>query len=96
MLFVPIAIIALLVIIFLSSFNSLSRKKADVERAEGTVSAMLKKRHELIPNLVECTNALVVHEKVVVGNLVNLYDKLEKHPAHDQQYDLENQLTQIM
>ena len=60
----------LLYIIYL--YNSLIARKNNIDYALGTIDALLKKRFDLIPNLVETTKAYMKHEREVLEKVVEL------------------------
>lgn len=47
------AVVLLLIIFVISSYNKLVKQKVNVEEAFATMDVYLKKRFDLIPNLVE-------------------------------------------
>lgn len=57
------AVVLFLVIFFISSYNGFIKLKNDVEEAFSTMDAYLKKRFDLIPNLVETVKGYAAHEK---------------------------------
>lgn len=71
-------IFIILVIVLVSIYNSLVSSYKKVERSRSLVDIYLKKRFDLIPNLVECVKAYSKHEKdtlVEVTQLRSNYDK---------------------
>lgn len=57
-------IIPIVIILFLTvTYNNLVRKKNNVENAFGSIDTMLKKRFDLIPNLVATVQQYAEHEK---------------------------------
>src|SRR5437660_1687155 len=54
------------------TFNSLIAKKNQVRNSFGSLDAFLKKRHDLIPNLVEATRGYMQYERGVLNDLVEL------------------------
>ena len=60
-------IIIIIVIIAITSiikvYNSLINSYKNVEKAKSLVDVYLKKRYDLIPNLVECVKGYSKHEK---------------------------------
>lgn len=58
-----IIIIAILFVIVIALYNSLIYKKNKVEKAFSSIDVMLKKRYDLIPNLVETVKQYMTHEK---------------------------------
>ena len=56
-------IIAVIAVIFIAIYNSLVRKRNETENAFGAIDVMLKKRYDLIPNLVATVKQYAEHEK---------------------------------
>lgn len=63
---------ALLILVLISIYNGLVRKKNEVENAFGSVDVQLKKRYDLIPNLVAAVKQYASHEKELLENITNL------------------------
>ena len=61
-----VAIIAVVAILFVSAYNDLVSEKADVEESFANIDAQLQRRADLIPNLVESVKGITEHEKAVV------------------------------
>ena len=66
-------IVALIVfvIIVINIFNSLVTLKNAVKNAWAQIDTQLKRRYDLIPNLIECVKGYMEHEKTVLENIVN-------------------------
>ena len=62
-LWVLIAILGAAVVIVVLLYNGLVGKKNRVENAFGSMDALLKKRYDLIPNLVETAKGYMEHER---------------------------------
>ena len=56
------AVVLLLIIFVISSYNKLVKQKVNVEEAFATMDVYLKKRFDLIPNLVETVKGNAKHE----------------------------------
>ena len=82
MLYIIIAIVVLLVIYVLSQYNSFVKLKNAVKEAFSTMDVYLKKRWDLIPNLVETVKGYAKHESETLEKIVqarNLsYDKMSE------------------
>jgi len=62
----PLILIALVVLVFLygvSAYNKLVKLRTMVEEAWSGINVQLKKRHDLIPNLVETVKGYATHER---------------------------------
>ena len=60
---VIIGIIVILIIIFIAAYNSLVRLRNQVKNAWAQIDVQLKRRHDLIPNLVETAKGYMKHER---------------------------------
>ncbi|MDD2190193.1 MAG: LemA family protein [Eubacteriales bacterium] len=65
-----LAIIAIAAIWVISAYNGFIRLRNMVEEAFATMDVYLKKRYDLIPNLVETVKGYASHEKVTLENVV--------------------------
>lgn len=67
-------VLALLLIIFMiwimSTYNSFVRLKNNIEEAFSTMDVYLKKRYDLIPNLVETVKGYAKHEKETLEKVI--------------------------
>lgn len=67
--FILIGIIIVLVIMFISIYNSLVRLRNQVKNAWSQIDVQLKRRHDLIPNLIETVKGYMTHEKETLENI---------------------------
>jgi LemA protein len=72
---VLIAIGVLLLFAVLLIFNSLVVKKNQIKNIFGTLDALLKKRYDLIPNLVSTVKGYMQHERSVLEEITELRAK---------------------
>lgn len=85
------AIIAILI------YNSLISKKNRISNAFASVDALLKKRYDLIPNLVETVKAYAAYEKSVLTSLTKLRTRaLSEGVTSDEKIDIDNQVTKLL
>ncbi len=61
--YVIIGIVAILLIFFIATYNSLIRLRNQVKNAWAQIDVQLKRRHDLIPNLVETVKGYMKHER---------------------------------
>lgn len=91
-----IAILVVLIIIFyISAYNGLQKAKVNTEEAWSQISVQLKRRNDLIPNLVETVKGYAKHEKETLSKVVELRNQLTQLPADDHEgaMQLSNQIT---
>lgn len=62
-------IVVLLILIIIGIFNSLVGLKNQVKNAWAQIDVQLKRRNDLIPNLVEAVKGYMKHEKTVLENV---------------------------
>jgi len=70
MIWVVLAIIALLVIVAIVTYNSLIRSRNQVENSWSQIDVQLKRRIDLIPNLVETVKGYAAHEKETLDAVI--------------------------
>lgn len=74
------AIVLILIIFVICSYNKLVKSKITVDEAFATMDVYLKKRFDLVPNLVETVKGYAKHEKETFQQIVSLrnksYDKM--------------------
>lgn len=61
--YVIIGIVVILVIVFVATYNTLVRKRNQVRNAWAQIDVQLKRRYDLIPNLVETAKGYMRHER---------------------------------
>ena len=65
-----VVIVVLLVVYGIASYNGLIRRKNQVENSWSQIDVQLKRRIDLIPNLVETVKAYAAHEKDTLDAVV--------------------------
>lgn len=83
----PVSLIILLVVIIILvlMYNSLVAKKNQVENIFAGVDAVLKKRYDLIPNLVASVSKYMEHEKSILEEVTKLRAEANKPNISDAQ-----------
>lgn len=74
-LFIVLAIILVFVIFICAEYNKFVRLKNRIEESFSQLDATLKKRFDLIPNLVETVKGYAAHEKETLENVINARNK---------------------
>jgi LemA protein len=89
-----IIIAVLLLLLIVGLYNSLVRRKNDVENAFASIDVMLKKRYDLIPNLVETVKGYMKHEKNLLTQLTELRARaISGEISNEDRVTLENKIT---
>lgn len=65
-------IVCVVLIFIIGIFNSLVTKKNQIENASAGIDTQLKKRYDLIPNLVSCVKTYMAHEKQLLTDIAQL------------------------
>ena len=88
-------IIVLLVGIYIVIYNGLQKSRVFVDESWSQIDVQLKRRNDLIPNLVETTKGYAKHEKSTLEDVVKLRDQLVNVPQgdHEEAMKLSNQIT---
>ncbi len=76
--------------------NQIIAKKNKVEQAFGSIEIYLKKRFDLIPNLVATLNKYVAHEKELLTKVTELRAKADHASAPQEKIEASNELTKVM
>ncbi len=70
-LLIIIAIIVIIILLFIGMYNGLVGLRNQVKDAWAQIDVQLKRRHDLIPNLVETVKGYAAHEKTTLEEVTN-------------------------
>lgn len=91
---IVIAIIVLLIIImFIGAYNSFVKLRNNVEEAFATMDVYMKKRFDLIPNLVETVKGYAAHESGTLEKVVQARNMAQSAATIEDRIAGENALT---
>lgn len=92
------AIILIFILVLVGIYNGLIRRKNRVKNAWSQIDVQLKRRYDLIPNLVETAKGYMKHEKEVLENVTKARQQAINVPegAIADQAKAENFLTQTL
>lgn len=68
---IVIVLVVLAVLFFISMYNSLIGLRNQVKNAWSQIDVQLKRRHDLIPNLIETVKGYMNHERTTLENITN-------------------------
>jgi LemA protein len=71
LLWIGIGIAAILIIMFIYYFNRLVTLKNQIDNALSQIDVQLKKRSDLVPNLLESVKGYMKHERAVITEVTN-------------------------
>lgn len=91
-----VALLALPLFIFVAIFNGLVQKKNQVNNAFASMDVMLKKRFDLIPNLVATVKRYMQHEADTLTKVTQMRTQAAGALPPDQRVNLENQVTRAI
>lgn len=94
--YVSTAILAIMIIAFIVINNKIIAKKNQVAQAFGSIEIYLKKRFDLIPNLVAMLNKYLAHEKEILIKVTELRTQIETAIEPKEKIDASNELTKVM
>ena len=66
-----LAVVAVLVLLIIGMYNSLVRLKVQCDNAWADIDVQLKRRHDLIPNVVETVKGYAGHERGTLEAVIN-------------------------
>ncbi len=71
---IGVGALVVLVLYFVGIFNGLIRRRNETQNAWSQIDVQLKRRHDLIPNLVEAVKGYMTHEKGTLEAVVQARD----------------------
>ncbi len=93
---VLLAIIVLLVFYAIGIYNKLVRKRSMVEEGWSGIDVQLKKRHDLVPNLVETVKGYAKHEQETLDQVVKARNSALQASDIKSQIEAEKQLNSAL
>jgi LemA protein len=94
MLYISIALVCLLIFGGIFYYNTLVNKKNRMKEAWSGIDVYLKKRYELIPNLIETVKGYASHEQKLMQDLVRLRNEAIQGRQNQDKINTENHLTE--
>lgn len=99
-LYITIAIVVVILLFVLSTYNGFVTLNNKVEEAFATMDVYLKKRWDLIPNIVETVKGYAKHEKDTLKEVINLrngaYDKMSNEEKVEANQKISQGISKIM
>lgn len=100
LIYIIIGIVCLILIYMFITYNSLIKLSNKVKEAFATMDVYLKKRWDLIPNVVETVKGYAKHEQETIENVINLrnnsYDQLNTNDKINTNEKLTASVSKLM
>ena len=95
LLWIILIIVVLVIAIYITAYNGLQRAKIYTEESWSQIDVQLKRRNDLIPNLVETVKGYAKHESETFEKVVQLRNQLTQIPAdnHEETLKVSNEIT---
>lgn len=98
--YIIVVIIAIFLITIFVAYNSFVRLNNSVKESFATMDVYLKKRWDLIPNIVDTVKGYSVHEKETLEDVIklrnNVYDNMSDNEKINTNSKLSNDINRIM
>jgi LemA protein len=88
--------IVIIAIWAISAYNGLIGKKNNVESAFSGIDIQLKKRWDLIPNLVAAVKEYMSHERGILEKITELRSQVMQSSGEQERFGLENQISSML
>jgi len=90
---VVIAVVVLVVLLVVLAYNRLVRLRNRTENAWAQVDVQLRKRYDLVPNLVETVKGYAAHERAVLEEVTEARTRAQAAQGVEEQGEAENALS---
>ena len=92
---IAIAVVAVILLYFIAVYNGLVSRRNQVREAWSTIDTQLKRRYDLIPNLVESVRGAAKHERETLQSVTTARDAAMSANGPTKA-DAENHLTETL
>ena len=95
-LLIVLGVILLFIFIFVGKYNKLVRLRNDAKEGFSTMDVYLKKRFDLIPNLVETVKGYANHEKETLENVIQARNQVQSAQTQEEEMKANNMLSDTL
>ncbi len=92
-LWIVLAVVVLIILALIGIYNALVRKRIRCQGAWSQIDVQLKRRYDLIPNLVETVKGYAAHEKETLERVIQARNAAIAADGVQKQAEAENMLT---
>ena len=93
MIFIILAIIVVIALWVIATYNNLVSSKVKVDNSFSQIDVQLQRRFDLIPNLVECVKGYMEHESDVLTKVTELRTSWASAGSVSEKIEIDNQLS---
>ena len=90
---IVVILVVLVAVYLIAAYNGLIRRRNQIENAWSQIDVQLKRRHDLIPNLVETVKGYAAHERGTLEAVIKARQTAVAAPSNDQKVQAENALS---
>jgi len=90
---VILALLILILLVFIFLYNSLVARRVQCQEAFAQIDVQLKRRYDLIPNLVETVRGYAAHEKETLERVINARNAALAAKSVPERAEAENMLS---
>ncbi|HNZ42682.1 MAG TPA: LemA family protein [Bacteroidales bacterium] len=95
-LWIILGIIAVLAFMVIGMYNSLIKLRNQVKNAWAQIDVQLKRRHDLIPNLIETVRGYMIHERQTLESITNMRSQAMNATNMQDRVKAEGELTNML
>ncbi len=88
-----IAVVVIVIALFASTYNGLVTKSENVKEKESSIDVQLKRRADLIPNLINTVKGYMKHEQSVIDSVTTAREKMVNANNVGDKINANNELT---
>lgn len=97
MITIPLLLLLFIIYTFFKSYNSIIKQRNQVENALSSTDVLLKKRYDLIPNLVSSVKQYMQFEESTLSKIVSLRSSLmDKSGTDEARMKQDSELTSLL
>src|SRR6266403_4458506 len=93
---IVLAVVVLFAFFLIGMYNSLVQLRVRADSAWSDIDVQLKRRHDLIPNLVETVKGYAAHEKGTFENIAKYRSMAMQATTTSERAEAEGQLTMAL
>jgi LemA protein len=93
---IGIGLLVLVIFYVIATYNKIVRRKTYVEEAWAQIDTFLKRRFDLIPNLVEATKGYMKHEQETLTKVIEARNSVRSAKSRAEQIEANNQLSETL